>query len=64
MAIFEELLATDGEMLGKAGFTDYPHYHSRIQEVLGVAQGGARVGISPATAQFRKSPENEQLKQI
>ncbi|MFL6800016.1 MAG: cupin domain-containing protein [Xanthobacteraceae bacterium] len=43
-AVFEELFARNGwRDSWRNGIYDYVHYHSRIHEVLGVAQGHARV---------------------
>jgi uncharacterized protein YjlB len=43
-AVFEELFARNGwRDSWRNGIYDYPHYHSRTHEVLGVARGHARV---------------------
>src|SRR5689334_19629475 len=43
-AVFEELFAHNGwGDSWRNGIYDYPHYHSRIHEVLGIARGEAKV---------------------
>jgi uncharacterized protein YjlB len=43
-AVFEELFARNGwGDSWRNGIYDYPHYHSRIHEVLGIARGAAKV---------------------
>jgi uncharacterized protein YjlB len=48
-AVFEELFARNGwGDSWRNGIYDYPHYHPRTHEVLGIARGGARVRFGGA----------------
>jgi uncharacterized protein YjlB len=54
-AVFEELFERNGwGDSWRNGIYDYPHYHSRIHEVLGVARGHARVRFGGAKGRALK----------